>query len=106
MLLTERHASARIDRQLMGRCARFGDPGITETFISLDDALFEHLPAAALASLKMLGVHWPALMRALVLALSSILQLLEERRSVRQRVRLLTLDRQLQQSLAFSGEMD
>lgn len=106
VLLTERHTSARIDRQLMGRCARFGDPGVTETFISLDDALFEHLPAPVLDSLKLLGIHSPTLMRSVSLALSRILQHLEERRSARQRVHLLTLDRQLQKSLAFSGEID
>lgn len=106
VLLTERHASARIDRQLMGRCARFGDPGITETFISLDDALFAPLPAALRDSLNLLGMHCPALMGSVAQALSCILQRLEERRSVRQRLRLLKQDRQLQQSLAFSGEMD
>ncbi len=36
---TERHTSRRIDRQLRGRSARQGDPGMTKFFISLEDDL-------------------------------------------------------------------
>ncbi len=36
---TERHESRRIDRQLRGRCARQGDPGISKFFVSLEDDL-------------------------------------------------------------------
>jgi preprotein translocase subunit SecA len=36
---TERHTSRRIDRQLRGRCARQGDPGLSKFFISLEDDL-------------------------------------------------------------------
>ena len=38
---TERHESLRIDRQLAGRCARQGDPGHAQFFVSLEDELFE-----------------------------------------------------------------
>jgi preprotein translocase subunit SecA len=34
---TELHESARIDRQLVGRCARQGDPGSSRQFFALDD---------------------------------------------------------------------
>ncbi|MCU0776063.1 MAG: preprotein translocase subunit SecA, partial [Akkermansiaceae bacterium] len=34
---TERHESRRIDRQLRGRCARQGDPGRSQFFISFED---------------------------------------------------------------------
>ncbi|MCG8585107.1 MAG: preprotein translocase subunit SecA [Pirellulales bacterium] len=37
---TELHDSARIDRQLEGRCARQGDPGSYRQFMSLDDDVF------------------------------------------------------------------
>ncbi|MGN6323717.1 MAG: hypothetical protein ACTHNE_18510 [Dyella sp.] len=40
VILTEFHESARVDRQLFGRCARQGDPGTTEAIISVDDELF------------------------------------------------------------------
>jgi preprotein translocase subunit SecA len=36
---TEMHDSARIDRQLAGRCGRQGDPGSFEQFLSLEDEL-------------------------------------------------------------------
>jgi preprotein translocase subunit SecA len=36
---TERHEARRIDRQLRGRCARQGDPGSSQFFISLEDDL-------------------------------------------------------------------
>jgi preprotein translocase subunit SecA len=38
---TERHEARRIDRQLSGRCARQGDPGVTQFFICLDDEIVE-----------------------------------------------------------------
>ncbi len=36
---TELHDSARIDRQLIGRCGRQGDPGSYEQFMSMDDEI-------------------------------------------------------------------
>jgi preprotein translocase subunit SecA len=38
---TERHEARRIDRQLAGRCARQGDPGLAQFFISMDDEIIE-----------------------------------------------------------------
>jgi preprotein translocase subunit SecA len=38
---TELHSSARIDRQLAGRCGRQGDPGSFQQFVSLEDSLLE-----------------------------------------------------------------
>jgi preprotein translocase subunit SecA len=39
VILTEMHDAARIDRQLVGRCGRQGDPGSFRYFLSLDDDL-------------------------------------------------------------------
>ena len=36
---TERHESRRIDRQLRGRCARQGDPGVSRFYVSMEDDL-------------------------------------------------------------------
>lgn len=41
VLGTELHESARIDRQLFGRCARQGDPGTIRQFLAQDDPLIE-----------------------------------------------------------------
>jgi preprotein translocase subunit SecA len=38
---TERHESRRIDRQLAGRCARQGDPGHAQFFVSIEDEIIE-----------------------------------------------------------------
>ena len=41
VISAELHDSARIDRQLFGRCGRQGDPGTTRLFISAEDPLLE-----------------------------------------------------------------
>ncbi|MFL5329394.1 MAG: preprotein translocase subunit SecA [Gemmataceae bacterium] len=43
VLGTERHDAGRIDRQLIGRAGRQGDPGSGQFFLSLDDELLEAL---------------------------------------------------------------
>ncbi len=39
VICSELHPSARIDRQLAGRCGRQGDPGSVQSFMSLDDEI-------------------------------------------------------------------
>ncbi len=39
VIVTEMHESARIDRQLAGRCGRQGDPGTFRVYLALDDEL-------------------------------------------------------------------
>jgi preprotein translocase subunit SecA len=43
VLGTERHEARRIDRQLIGRTGRQGDPGTSQFFLSLEDELLEGL---------------------------------------------------------------
>jgi preprotein translocase subunit SecA len=43
---TERHESRRVDRQLRGRCARQGDPGLSQAFLSFEDDLMRNFAAA------------------------------------------------------------
>ena len=40
---TQRHESRRVDNQLVGRCARQGDPGSAVFFLSLEDPILQHL---------------------------------------------------------------
>jgi len=42
----ERYPSRRVDRQLRGRCARQGDPGMSQFFISFEDDLMRNFAAA------------------------------------------------------------
>lgn len=39
VICSERHDSARIDRQLIGRCGRQGDPGSYRIYVSLEDEI-------------------------------------------------------------------
>ncbi len=43
VIATEMHSSARIDRQLIGRTARQGEPGSYQFFLSMEDELFRGL---------------------------------------------------------------
>jgi preprotein translocase subunit SecA len=48
VIATERNESERIDRQLIGRCARQGDPGSGQFFVSAEDSLITlHSPVLA-----------------------------------------------------------
>jgi preprotein translocase subunit SecA len=44
VIATEMHTNRRIDRQLVGRAARQGDPGSYQFWLSLEDELFRYLP--------------------------------------------------------------
>ncbi len=46
VVASERHESRRVDRQLRGRCARQGDPGMSKFFISFEDDLMRNFGAA------------------------------------------------------------
>jgi len=60
VICTEMHDSARIDRQLSGRCARQGDPGTFRQFLSLDDELlFTGLGPKPARRYKTLGEQSP-----------------------------------------------
>ncbi len=55
VILTEMHDSARIDRQLAGRCGRQGDPGSFRQYLALDDELLMVLGPERADELKELG---------------------------------------------------
>ncbi|QDS89525.1 preprotein translocase subunit SecA [Rosistilla ulvae] len=47
VIATEHHPCARVDRQLIGRAARQGDPGSYQFFVSAEDEIFQHAPQLA-----------------------------------------------------------
>ena len=60
VICTELHESARIDRQLIGRCARQGDPGSFRQFMSLDDDIIRSgLGPRAAARYQRIGTASP-----------------------------------------------
>ncbi len=106
VLLTERHESQRIDRQLFGRCARQGDRGSCRAIISLEDELITsflaHRPDFA-ALLRWRGGLWSKWVKALI---SHVAQGFAERRSFEIRSETMRLDEKLDAMLAFSGRTE
>ncbi len=56
VIATMKNRSRRIDRQLVGRAARHGDPGSAEALLALDDALLQRIwPGSALQALALMA---------------------------------------------------
>jgi preprotein translocase subunit SecA len=53
------HPSPRIDRQLVGRTARQGDPGRYQYFLSLEDELFDGYPSRTFARARRRALSRP-----------------------------------------------
>jgi preprotein translocase subunit SecA len=104
VILTEFHDSRRVDRQLFGRSARQGDAGSCQAIVSLEDEVFTVAvpgPTALLQRLLSEGRRLPAGASA---ALRWLAQWMTERRHTAVRLSNLKQDRQLDQSLAFTGK--
>ena len=104
VIATQRCDARRIDRQLVGRCGRQGDPGSAEAVLSLEDEpVTRHVPerirrlAARAARPGMPLWGW------LGEFLTSLPQRADERRHARMRRDLQELEEQLGDLLAFSG---
>ena len=104
VIATQRAEARRIDRQLFGRCARQGDPGSAQAFISMEDALVEqHGPAVAAACRRLYGhtdqeigsAFWGRLIRAL--------QFRAEGASRRMRSDVLAADSRMDHQLGFAA---
>jgi hypothetical protein len=97
VIVTEYHESRRIDRQLIGRGARQGDPGSWEAIISMEDALFTlHVP-------WLLRVFGRGRMRMKPDFLRVVAQLVAERKHARERRAVLRVERNAAKQLAFAG---
>jgi preprotein translocase subunit SecA len=101
VIITEYHESPRIDRQLIGRAARQGDPGSWEAIVSLDDSLFVvHAPQMArlIRVLRLSG--W----RPATSLLRLVSQHAAESKHARDRRTVLRVERQTARILAFAGQ--
>jgi preprotein translocase subunit SecA len=103
VLGTERHEARRVDRQLIGRSGRQGDPGSAQFFLSLEDELLEGLGQWRQDALRLRGqrggnedwqTHAGRFLRA---------QRRVERRHRRQRVDLMVYEKQRQEILKDLG---
>jgi preprotein translocase subunit SecA len=98
VIICERHDSRRVDRQLVGRCARQGDPGLAIELVSREDGVLRALPSRWRQAIRL----WPRLTRAAVTRAQS----LSDARGLRARLQLLRRDEQLAKMMAFVGGLD
>lgn len=108
VILTEYHASRRIDRQLIGRCARQGDPGSAEAIVSLDDELFEQFVPGPLRWCRSWlsqhgGERVPNWMLRLLVRFA---QGNAGRQEARSRQATLKMDKKQRDFLAFAGKVE
>jgi preprotein translocase subunit SecA len=107
VILSERHDSKRIDRQLAGRCARQGDPGCFQPMLSLEDDILsiwgQRLRRLLCAALMRLEPARRARAGALAIRLA---QWRAERSNSRVRKALLKMDQHIGKMLAFSGSQE
>ncbi len=100
VMLSELHDSARIDRQLMGRCARFGDPGSVERIVCVEDTLLAPHPALVTLLARLMPRGGRSRLVPLCLRWA---QWRVERRHARLRRQLLLRDQQQSELLAFAS---
>ncbi len=103
VILTEFHESRRVDRQLVGRCARQGDPGSCETIVSMEDELLAVCAPRVTAALRQLLLRGGRVPAPVVALLRGWAQHWTERRNTAIRRANLHHDRQLRRQLAFTG---
>ncbi|MBK0394995.1 DEAD/DEAH box helicase [Ramlibacter algicola] len=104
VILTEYHDTARVDRQLVGRCARQGDPGSCIAIVSLEDEIFQVQAPWATALVQRCAATGHRVPAVVHHALRALAQWSSERRQAAIRVQNLKQDRQLHKVLAFSGK--
>jgi preprotein translocase subunit SecA len=108
VICCQHNPSRRLDRQLIGRAARQGDPGSAETFRTLEalgiNREREGLPSALLQRCRIRDDAGALALPAwLVRSWAARLQAREEARQIRQRRRLLEQDREWERRLSFSS---
>jgi preprotein translocase subunit SecA len=104
IILSERHESRRIDRQLEGRCSRQGDAGHFEAVLSMDDTVLESGrggPAEWLIRRIPVSSRVGQVLRRLWIRAA---QRRAERAHSRIRQQLLRADRQSKTLLSFTGQ--
>ncbi len=104
VVVTELHEAKRIDRQLIGRCARQGDPGAYKAILSLEDELLTtHLSRVSRILVGKMGFMSSTMVVGFVMRVA---QRSAERLHSRTRRDLLKMDEQLDDALAFSGRAE
>lgn len=106
VVLTEFHESARIDRQLFGRCARQGDPGSCEAIAGVGDDLFARFASRARQWATRAAGRRPALPRVWAAALAAWAQRRAERAHAQVRMDTVQQDARLARMMSFTGRKE
>lgn len=108
VILTEGHDNARVDRQLMGRCARQGDSGSWQAIVSLDDEVLDGFMPPLLGVIRRALLQDPDSPRWQFLArlCYRFAQSRVEARHRKIRRDLLKSEFRTRQNLSFSGQME
>jgi preprotein translocase subunit SecA len=96
VICCQHNACARIDRQLIGRCARQGDPGSAQSLLALDKRMISRLVPTWAAGVE--GMRRPAWLLNVIVKMP---QWLEERRKRAQRRELLKQDLRTERNFSF-----
>ncbi len=98
------NASKRIDRQLAGRCARQGDPGSVETWVSLQTTLLRKRLPRWIKSALLQNSYFSSAGTANFLI--QLVQKMEERQHVLQRRKMLAKEKHMEHHLSFGVHHD
>ncbi len=106
VILTEHYESARVDRQLAGRCARQGDPGSFEMLLSMEDQPLRTISTKSMhATALSMGLD-NATGQKMALGMLTREQQFVERQNFLARQSTLEYDLRLNEMLAFSGKLE
>lgn len=104
VIAAEPNESARIDRQLYGRCARQGDPGTAQGIFSLNDEIVSRYARNSIAYFKKRYSNTENdISSSLVRGVFRLAQTRAERLALRQRKSVLRTDHWLDEQLGFTG---
>lgn len=107
VIVTQGNEASRLDRQLIGRCARQGDPGSYAYILSLEDGLFDLVDNCLLVRLGRFVARQPLLpFQRLGHFLFWASQHWQQQYYKRLRRELIQHDRDLGRQLAFSGGLE
>ncbi len=104
VIASERNESARIDRQLFGRCARQGDPGSAQAIVCLEDEFVSRYAKNLVAYLKKRYAHTADGISSITTRTAfRMSQLRAEKLALRQRKSVMRTDHWLEEQLSFTG---
>jgi len=104
VIASERNESARIDRQLFGRCARQGDPGSARAIVCLEDEFVSRYAKNLVAYMKKRYAYTTNDISSITTrAVFRRSQLRAEKLALRQRKSVMRTDHWLEEQLSFTG---